>query len=152
MKNLKFTLKAWPVIALATIGLCYLTQLVAGWAGYSLQEQANVDLIRQMVGWNATFLTNLALVVVIMPIAEEVVFRLPLKWLTSWGWAIISSVLFSAAHYLAQPWPDNAFLALFAFGLAQVWLLKKTGTIFSPILNHALFNATNLVLLFVIPQ
>lgn len=152
MKNLKFTLKAWPVIALATIGLCYMTQLVAGWAGYTLNEQANVDLIRKMAGLNKTFLTNVLLVCVIMPILEELVFRLPLKWLTSWGWAVVSSILFSAAHYLAQPWPDNAFLALFAFGLAQTWLLKKTGTIWSPILNHALFNATNLVLLFLIPQ
>lgn len=151
MKNLKFTLKAWPVIAIATIGLCYLTELGADALGYTLPHQANVDIIRKMAGWNKTFITNIALVVLIMPTLEELIFRLPTKWLKGWGWAAFFSVLFSGAHYLAQPWPDNAFLALFFFGLAQCWLLKKT-TIFCAILNHGLFNLTNLVLLFTIPE
>ena len=166
MKNLKFTLKAWPVIALATIGLCYLTQLVASWCGIELKEQQNVDLIRQMAGWNARFVFNCALVIVIMPMIEEAIFRglltrlpiktlsprLPLSVIRSFGYSVIalSSALFSAAHYFAQPWPDNAFLALFFFGLAQCWLYKKTN-IWCAMLNHGLFNATNLVLLFLLP-
>ena len=155
MKNLKFTLKAWPVIALATIGLCYLTQLVAGWCGIELKEQQNVDLIRQMAGWNWRFMLNCALVLVIMPMIEESIFRLPTRWLKphprqfALGAAILSA-LFSAAHYFAQPWPDNAFLALFFFGLAQCWLYRKTN-IWCVMLNHGLFNATNLVLLFILP-
>ena len=166
MKNLKFTLKAWPVIAVATIGLCYLTQLVAGWCGIELKEQQNVDLIRQMAGWNWRFMLNCTLVLVIMPMIEEAIFRglltrLPIKALSprlphsvirSFGYSVIalSSALFSAAHYFAQPWPDNAFLALFFFGLAQCWLYKKTN-IWCAMLNHGLFNATNLVLLFLLP-
>lgn len=151
VKKLKFTLKAWPVIALATIGLCYLTQLVSEWIGHPLPQQANVDLVRKMAGWNLTFLTNIALITVIMPAFEETVFRLPTKWLKGWGWAAFSSTLFSAAHYFAQPWPDNAFLALFFFALAQCWLMKKTN-LFCAILNHGLFNLTNLVLLFTLPE
>ena len=38
MSSLKLTLKAWPVIAAATIGLCFLTQLVAGWFGVELKD------------------------------------------------------------------------------------------------------------------
>ena len=52
----------------------------------------------------------------------------------------------------AQPWPDAAFLALFFFGLAQCWLYRKTDHIWCAILNHGLFNLTNLVLLFLLPQ
>jgi len=66
--------------------------------------------------------------------------------------ALGSSALFAAAHYLAQPWPDAAFVALFFFGLAQCWLYRKTDRLWCAMLNHALFNLTNLVLLFVIPQ
>lgn len=155
MNKLKFTLKAWPVIAIATIGLCYLTQLGAEFLGINLPHQANVDIIRKMAGWNLAFLTNILLVVIIMPALEEGIFRYALwdalKAKRDWLLAIYSSIAFSAAHYASQPWPDNAFLALFFFGLAQCWLLKKTN-LFCAILNHGLFNLTNLVLLFALPE
>ena len=66
--------------------------------------------------------------------------------------AVLSSSLFSAAHYITQPFPDAAFIALFFFGLAQCWLYTKTNRLWCPALNHMLFNVTNLILLFVIPQ
>ena len=169
--GLRLTLKTWPVIAAATIGLCYLTQTVAGWFGIELPDQANIDLVRRCAGWNWTFAFLCLQVLVLMPAVEEFVFRcllfrLPARWagksergsglLTAFAkttpWAIFSSGLFSAAHYLAQPWPDAAFLALFFFGLAQCWLYRKTDRIWCAILNHALFNLTNLVLLFILPQ
>ena len=192
MKYLKFTMKAWPVIAAATIGLCYLTQAVAKLFGIELPDQANIDLVRQ---WGLHAFDSLAnfgvfvflcvQVLVLMPVIEELlfrglIFRLPVRFLDRrqktensgrttadngqttednrrWSRclvliAVFSSALFSAAHYLAQPWPDAAFLALFFFGLAQCWLYKKTDRIWCPMLNHALFNLTNLVLLFVVPQ
>ena len=171
MSSLKLTLKAWPVIALATIGLCYLTQLVARWFGIELPDQANIEIVKRYAGWNKTFLILCAQVLVLMPALEELIFRLllftlPVKWagkhergsgvlaaLTKTApRAIFSSALFSAAHYLAQPFPDSAFIALFFFGLAQCWLYKKTGHLWCAILNHGLFNLTNLVLLFILPE
>ena len=171
MKGIKLTLKAWPVIALATIGLCYLTQTVAKWFGIELPDQANIELVKRYAGWNWTFLLLCAQVIILMPAIEELIFRfllfkLPVKWASKrqWGsgvlaalikttpWAIFSSVLFSAAHYLFQPWPDAAFIALFFFGLAQCWLYKKTDRLWCAILNHGLFNLTNLVLLFILPE
>jgi len=192
VKNLKFTFKAWPIIALATIGLCYLTQQVASWFGIELPDQANIDIVRRCAGWNWTFAFLCLQIIVLLPAVEELafrylLFRLPLRlagktkegsFLTSGEdaaspfqdecdqgrsgvlaacqktapWAILASALFSAAHYIAQPWPDAAFVALFFFGLAQCWLYKKTDRLWCPILNHALFNLTNLVLLFIIPQ
>ena len=35
---------------------------------------------------------------------------------------------------------------------AQCWLYKKTGRLWCPVLNHALFNLTNLILLFILPE
>ena len=172
-------MKSWPIIAIATISLCYLTQTVAKLFGVELPDQANIDLVKRCVGWNWNFTFLCAQVLVLMPAAEELIFRgllfkLPRKlfdarretgdsgegretsdarpgaWTT--GIAIASSALFSAAHYIAQPWPDAAFLALFFFGLAQCWLYRKTDRIWCAMLNHALFNLTNLVLLFVLPE
>ena len=181
---LRLTLKSWPVIAVATIGLCYLTQTIAKWFGIELPDQANIELVKRYAGWNRTFILLCAQVLILMPAIEELLFRcllfkLPCKVgralrarrnhdtakitptndcgeagvlalpLTA---ATISSILFSAAHYLFQPWPDAAFIALFFFGLAQCWLYKKTGHLWCAILNHGLFNLTNLVLLFILPE
>ena len=38
-QNLKTTLKAWPVVAAITIGLCFLTQRVAALLGFELPEK-----------------------------------------------------------------------------------------------------------------
>ena len=162
MKNLKFTLKAWPVIAAATIGLCYLTQTVAKGFGIELPDQANIELVKRYAGWNRTFVFLCLQVLVLMPAIEELIFRFCLFKLPCRGTpggralplttAIFSSALFSAAHYLAQPWPDAAFIALFFFGLAQCWLYRKTGHLWCAVLNHGLFNLTNLVLLFILPE
>ena len=173
--RLRLTLKAWPVIALATIGLCYLTQTVAKGFGIELPDQANIELVKRYAGWNKTFILLCAQVIILMPAIEELIFRyllfkLPAKKLAKFHRltespdsliakpsitkfiAVFSSALFSAAHYLFQPWPDAAFLALFFFGLAQCWLYRKTGHLWCAILNHGLFNLTNLVLLFILPE
>ena len=229
MKNLKFTLKAWPVIAIATIGLCYLTQAVAKLFGIDLPDQANIAMVKQHAGWNRVFISLCVQIIVIMPALEEAYFRhflykcpqgkpswrgrlyaliptcvilllcvcIPLglfgstprnrilsecpchPWLcfwlgaamlafveysiraslghliaktSVWAIAVFSAVLFSAAHYIVQQFPDAAFVALFFFGLAQCWLYRKTGRLWCPILNHALFNLTNLALLFILPE
>ena len=175
MSSLKLTLKSWPLIALLTIGLCYLTQTVAKWFGIELPDQANIELVKRYVGWNRTFLILCAQVIILMPAIEELIFRyllfkLPTKKLAKFrrftdspdsliakpsitkSIAVFSSILFSAAHYLFQPWPDAAFIALFFFGLAQCWLYKKTAHLWCAMLNHGLFNLTNLVLLFILPE
>jgi len=166
VNRIAYTLKRWPIIAALTIGLCFLTQTVAKWFGIDLPDQQNVEVVRRMLVhafdsaryfWASAFLV--AQVLVIMPALEEFIFRwlifkLPCRFGSRFAliFAIVSSALFAAAHYLAQPWPDAAFLALFFFGLAQCWLYRKTERLWCSMLNHAMFNLTNLILLFLIPQ
>jgi len=172
-RALRFTLKAWPVVAIATIGLCFLTQQVAKLFGIELPDQANIAIVKNCLARAfssakafgvAAFLV--AQVVILLPVFEELVFRgLLFRWPTRRFrrtaahhlvsppvivFAGMSSLLFSAAHYIAQPWPDAAFLALFFFGLAQCGLYRRTDRIWCAMLNHALFNLTNLLLLFVV--
>lgn len=157
-EKISTTLKAWPIITLITIALCFLTQHTAKLFGIELPDQANLDIVRRMAGLNWNFAFLVLQILVILPAIEELIFRLPLRAVRKWRprnvWALaaVLSALFSAAHYIAQPFPDSAFVALFVFGIAQCWLYLKTGSIYCPMLNHALFNLTNLVLLFVLPE
>lgn len=168
--RIRTALKWWPVITVITIALCYITQEIAGFFGVDLQQQQNVDIVRDTFVHAFDSLRNFgvaalnfALVVAILPFFEEVIFRFLLFRLPTRGFMkspsivfyssfFFSSALFSAAHYLQQPFPDNAFFALFFFGLAQCWLYLRTERLYCPVLNHSLFNITNLVLMFLIPQ
>ena len=160
MKALKTTMRAWPPIFLIAVTLSYLTQQVAKLFGIDLPDQAQVEFVRQYAGWNLTFAFIVVQVVLLLPAIEEIVFRW-LIWMLptrlarlgrySLPLAVLSSCVFTAVHYIAQPFPDSAFIALFFFGLAQCWLYRRTGRLWCAILNHMLFNLTNLVLLFVLP-
>ena len=192
--KLKFTFKAWPVIAVATIGLCFLTQGVAKLFGIDLPDQHQIEEVRYMFAHAfdsaeafATVCAGVFQVLILMPIVEEFLFRWLLVMLptriaegrrdtadagrvrpASHGnfrllLFLVSSALFSTAHYIdyvslirgrgfAMTGWNAAFLALFFFGFAQCWLYRKTNRIWCPMLNHALFNLTNLVLLFVLPE
>lgn len=150
------TVKAWPVVTLCTLALCFLTQQTAKLLGIELPDQANLEAVLKVAGWNWRFAFLALQITVILPAIEEVIFRLPLKLFARSSlraavvFAAILSALFSAAHYIFQPFPDSAFIALFFFGMAQSWIYRQTGSIFCAMLNHALFNLTNLVLLLTI--
>ncbi len=158
------------MIAIATIGLCFVTQVVAKLVGIDLPDQQNVGAVRDIFlhafdssAHLAQCVTTVLMVLAIMPAVEETVFRwlfvmLPVRIMErreagqpTYILVFISSVLFSAAHYLQQPFPDTALVALFFFGIAQCWLYFKTDRLWCPMLNHALFNLTNMVLIFVVP-
>ncbi len=162
-KRLVFTLKAWPAVFGITVALSYLTELFAKHAfGVEFPEQAQVQVMRDLFksGNVALIAVNLVLVLLAMPAIEEVLFR----WITRFGmwlWAPMAAA-FSLAHYIdygrlaangefAFTGWNGAFLALFLFGLCQSWIYRKTGRLWCAMLNHALFNTTNLVLLFIIP-
>ena len=164
--NLKTTLKTWPVVFLAGAFLCALTAWVAGRLGISLHEQMSLDYLKSARGWKLAGFLAYALLAA--PAGEEIVFRfllfkLPLRLVQRFArgertrgaglFAAVSSLLFVAVHYnRLNPFPDNAFVALFFFGLAQCWLYRKTSRLWAPVLNHILFNVTNVVFFFALPQ
>jgi membrane protease YdiL (CAAX protease family) len=90
--------------------------------------------------------------VVVAPVAEEFVFRGMLypfvKQLGSPRAALFGvSALFAAIHFDA-----GTFVPLFALALVLTWLYEKTDNLLAPIAAHSLFNGTNLVALYFLPQ
>jgi len=85
------------------------------------------------------------LAVVIAPLFEEVFFRgfLFRAFASSWGWpagAVVSSAVFGMAH--AQL---DVFLPLFVLGLMLAWVYKRTGSLWTSISLHALFNGISVM-------
>jgi hypothetical protein len=90
--------------------------------------------------------------VVIAPVVEEFVFRGMLypfvKQLGSPRAALFGvSAIFAGIHFDA-----GTFVPLFALALALTWLYEKTDCLLAPITAHSLFNVTNLVALYFLPQ
>jgi len=85
------------------------------------------------------------LAVVAAPLFEELFFRgFLFRGLTrSWGWilgAVVSATAFGAAH--AQL---TIFVPLFALGFALAWVYKRTGSLWTCISLHALFNGISVI-------
>ncbi len=99
-------------------------------------------------GWDSSradaFVAFFLVVTFVAPIVEELTYRgLGLSLLGPYGTVlaiVITGVLFGAAHGLLV-----AFPILAVFGIVVGWLRVKTNSIYPPMLLHATFNGTALV-------
>ena len=167
-KKLKLSLAAFVVLFFATLLLRIATCAVAKMLGVKLGAQESVQLIQGLQG--AKLAMTILSAVVLCPLVEEFLFRWLLFRLPSAkaghaaavaAIAAVSSAIFTFAHYINIPalfkssafatsQLDNSFVAIFAFGLAQCWLYRRTKAIWCPMLTHALSNATTIVLVLAI--
>jgi uncharacterized protein len=82
---------------------------------------------------------------ILTPIVEELIYRgIGFTLLAPYGaWVaiLVTGLLFGAAHGLVLGLP-----ILVGFGFVLAWLRWKTGSVYPPILLHAVFNAAALVI------
>jgi membrane protease YdiL (CAAX protease family) len=95
----------------------------------------------------AAFFANAAVVIILAPISEELVFRgLGFRLLEPYGrWTAILGVGFTFAlvHGLV-----DAFPVLFVFGTALAYIRARTGSVYPTMILHATFNALAIVFFF----
>ncbi len=107
-------------------------------------------LARELIGRADTPVELVALVVAVVvmaPLAEEVMFRgLLLPALSRRIGPLVGAVGISGVFALVHPDPVT-FPGLFLFGLILAWLTTVTGRLGAPIVAHAAFNLTSVVLL-----
>jgi len=150
----KSLLLAAGVLAI-TLPAVWLLQVFSGVAlekiGLPVENQRAVDIFLGIQSiWFRVLFGFFA--VVIAPVAEEFVFRGMLypfvKQLGSPRAALFGvSALFAEIHFDA-----GTLVPLFALALVLTWLYEKTDRLLAPIAVHSLFNATNLVALYFLPQ
>lgn len=147
----KSLLLAAGVLALAlpvVLGLQHLSALALEKAGWPPEDQRAIELFTNTKSWWLRgYLVVFALV--IAPVAEEFIFRGVLfPFVRQLGRPMLAwlgvSLLFALIHVNAP-----TLLPLVVLALVFTWLYEKTGCLLAPIAAHSLFNAANLVILFV---
>ena len=139
---LGFILVVLPVVLM----LQALSIQVLGKIGWSSDDQTAVRLLTDAKSvWTVVYLDVFA--VVLAPVAEEFIFRgMLFPFVKQLGFPKLAwfgvSFLFALIHLNAP-----TLLPLFVFALGLTWLYDRTNNLLAPITAHALFNATNLVLL-----
>lgn len=99
----------------------------------------------------AALVMDLVTGAVLAPFAEEVLYRglifgglaqrMPVA-----AAAAVSALLFALSHGLGVIAP------IFVLGLGLAWIYARTGTIWAPIVMHAVVNAVSLLLVFALPK
>jgi membrane protease YdiL (CAAX protease family) len=126
-----------PVALVAAYVVSYVNEIV-----FHPAEQEIVDAFPPTAGGIILF----AIVAVVMaPLFEELYFRgfLFKGFATSWGWgwgAVASAAIFSLAHMQL-----TLFLPLFALGFGLAWVYRHTGSLWTSITLHAIFNGVSVL-------
>jgi membrane protease YdiL (CAAX protease family) len=138
------------VVLVITLVVTLPLQALSAWAMEKIhwqpQEQTAVEIFLR-TNWWPTGIYLAVFAVVLAPVAEELVFRGMLfpcfkqMGLHKTAWFGVS-LFFAAIHFDAA-----TFVPLFVLALILTWLYEFTDNLLVPIAVHALFNATNLVLL-----
>ncbi len=145
-------LAAWPIIVLVSLGWQEALKLAQKiWPNIQTPPQDAVALLAQSSSVAETALL-VFFAVLVAPVTEELFFRAGLyRFLKSRlpvsVAIILTSAFFSLSHFnLAQ------FLPLFALGILLIRLYERTGNIAAPMLLHAFFNLTMILLMLLFPD
>ena len=140
-------LTIWPLVLFVVIMTSFAGKLIYG-PDFEIEQHQELQLLSdfsQMPVLVAVFITT----VILGPVFEEMVFRGLFQTLfrsftaKPWGVIVLSSILFVIPHSNQQHWPG-----LFVLSMAMGYSYEKSGSLFRPILIHALFNATSVIITF----
>jgi membrane protease YdiL (CAAX protease family) len=141
-------LLAWPLVASTAFGAGLVVQWITGEPNKAIAHQTLLALVEGPRGtW---FAVMVAIVVGIVPVLEEVMYRGILQRTLvemaggRWVAILMTSVVFALMHWGAVEW--HALPPLFVLSLAFGWIYEKTGRLSSSIVMHVLFNAVNVIL------
>ncbi|MCF7855280.1 MAG: CPBP family intramembrane metalloprotease [Candidatus Pacebacteria bacterium] len=141
----KVSLGILLVVYPMSILLTYLAMKGLHWVGY----ESPIPPIIDFLAGEPSALTLISVTVVgvlIAPVAEEVLFRLVLyecllrSPLVAPG--VVTSMLFALLHETPVQMP-----ALFVLGMVLQYARRRTGTLWAPIVLHAMYNGASMVFL-----
>ena len=151
IRSLLLALGVLVVILPVVLALQQLSVVALEKIGWAPEDQRAVGLLVNAGSvWMRGYLALFA--VVLAPVAEEFIFRGVLfPFIKQLGYPRLAwigvSLLFALIHLNAP-----TFVPLFVLALTLTWLYQKTDCLLASITVHSLFNAANLVVLFLQKQ
>ncbi len=153
--NLARPRDGWSTLAYALIGMVPLILVFNLVANIIASEQAVQDLrMFQQIAKAPAFVMTALAVGIGASLSEELLFRgfllTPLAGtrLGFWPAAIAATIGWTALHF-SYSW--LGLIEVFLFGLYFSWLLWRTGSLWPPLVCHAAYNSTLLVVLRLLP-
>ena len=117
-------------------------------------EQTAVQHLKSTMESMPLFWTTTFLIIFIVPLAEETLFRGFLqRWLVQkigrWKGIALASALFALFHFSTVQGVDNIELLLSLFTLACFlgYIYERQGTLWAPITLHSVFNAVSVLMI-----
>lgn len=144
---------SWKLAAGLVVAILITVYIVSGLFGLFLDPSEEQGLLpdRWRPDRAAQYAANFVVVVGLVPIVEELLFRgLGFTLLRRFGDGvalIATSLLFAAAHGLIEAFPVIA-----AFGLGLAFLRARTESIYPCMVAHALFNSIAMLAVFAQPS
>lgn len=156
LSRVRATFGSW-LSAIGWVALLLVTTRVAAWVwgiasravGFDPPTVPNGGFAQVFgAGW-AGLALSIALVVIIAPIAEEMVFRGIILGALGARWGALTGLLGSAlifALYHLTPWQ---IVPIFILGMACGWLTQHRGSLWPAVSLHVLYNAVPVILAFI---
>ena len=146
-RAIALTLAAFPIVVLITM----VVQLLPGLKG-DRQEIVQFFEAATKNADTARMVVTIFLATIIAPVAEEFIFRGFLYGVTKRYTGIIGGMVFTSAIFAAIHLNLPSFPALFVLAVCLNIAYEHTGSIVVPMVMHALFNFTQLVLIYLVAQ
>jgi membrane protease YdiL (CAAX protease family) len=136
--------------AIAFVVAIPLTILFSTLSGH---QATTPDQLPQNLGTGPA-IASVILAVFVAPVVEELFFRGVLFRSIRdrhgfWIGAVVSGLVFGAAHYVPAAWQDTILLqtVMVFTGIALAWIYERRGTLVADIAAHMAFNAVGIVLI-----
>lgn len=157
LAQLGFVRPSRNVVLIALAGTIAMFSLADGLSSliarllHSSHEQVAIQMIKQIMHSPGQKVVVILLTVVVAPICEEIIFRVfvfnaALRYTGFWPAAVISGLLFGAAHL-----DKIAFLPLALGGIVLCYVYYRTGNAYASMISHAGFNAVPTIALLFFP-
>lgn len=120
-------------------------------AAFGADEPVDQQVLQDALAGGLSLVLAVLLAVVAAPVIEEVLFRGLLfqslrRRLGLWPAALLSSAVFTVVHVEVIVSQPIALAGLFALGVVFAWACHRFGSVVVPIVAHAVFNGTSVMI------
>lgn len=151
-RDLRWSAMAIPVTLLFSWTIGLIVMELSARFGFRIEAGGHDTLVDLVDHFTVGKLLVVVFFAVIMaPLIEELVFRGVMQTCLlhvfgglRWPAMIVTAILFSVTHAWVVPW--QSLVTLFALGLIFGYVYERTGSLLTPILVHAGFNAANVIM------